>query len=126
MQRKIFWITFMFLGLIADFALPIWWALGATIPIFCISWWVAYRSEWFRSPNWLNPGLSGGMGDHPVQQCVHEFPRAINASVCIYDKGRLAMRSHSRRNLAGGRILDRTLDLRVRRACTFAQSPISQ
>ena len=47
MQRKIFWITFMFLGLIADFALPIWWALGATIPIFCVSWWVAYRSEWF-------------------------------------------------------------------------------
>ena len=47
MQRKIFWITFMVLGLIADFALPIWWALGATVPIFCISWWVAYRSEWF-------------------------------------------------------------------------------
>ena len=46
MQRKIFWITFMALGLIADFALPIWWALGATIPVFCISWWVAYRSEW--------------------------------------------------------------------------------
>jgi hypothetical protein len=47
MQRKIFWTTFMVLGLIADFALPIWWALGATIPVFCISWWVAYRSEWF-------------------------------------------------------------------------------
>jgi hypothetical protein len=47
MQRKIFWTTFMVLGLIADFALPIWWALGATIPIFCVSWWVAYRSEWF-------------------------------------------------------------------------------
>jgi hypothetical protein len=47
MQRKIFWIVFMVLGLIADLALPIWWALGATIPIFCISWWVAYRSEWF-------------------------------------------------------------------------------
>ena len=59
MQRKIFWTTFMVLGLIADFALPIWWALGATIPIFCISWWVAYRSEWFRWPNWLNtPRLS--------------------------------------------------------------------
>jgi membrane protein insertase Oxa1/YidC/SpoIIIJ len=47
MQRKMFWITFIFLGLIADVALPIWWALGATIPIFCISWWVAYRSQWF-------------------------------------------------------------------------------
>jgi hypothetical protein len=45
MQRKIFWITFLILGLIADFALPMWWALGATIPIFCISWWVAYRSN---------------------------------------------------------------------------------
>jgi len=47
MQRKIFWTTFMALGLIADFALPIGWALGATIPIFCVSWWVAYRSGWF-------------------------------------------------------------------------------
>jgi len=47
MQRKIFWTTFMFLGLIADAALPILWALGATIPIFCISWWIAYRSDWF-------------------------------------------------------------------------------
>jgi hypothetical protein len=35
------------LGLIADLALPVWWALGAAIPICCISWWVAYRSEWF-------------------------------------------------------------------------------
>jgi hypothetical protein len=47
MQRKIFWIAFTVLGLIAEFVLPIWWALGATIPIFCISWWVAYRSDWF-------------------------------------------------------------------------------
>jgi hypothetical protein len=46
-ERKIFWITFMILGLIADVALPLWWALGATIPIFFASWWVAYRSEWF-------------------------------------------------------------------------------
>ena len=27
--------------------LPLWWALGATIPICCFSWWVAYRSDWF-------------------------------------------------------------------------------
>jgi hypothetical protein len=47
MQRKIFWVIFFALGLVADFTLPIWWALAATIPIFCISWWVAYRSEWF-------------------------------------------------------------------------------
>ena len=46
-ERKIFWITFALLGLVADFVLPLWWALGATIPIFFVSWWVAYRSDWF-------------------------------------------------------------------------------
>jgi hypothetical protein len=48
MERKIFWIVFTVLGLAADFMLPIWWALGATIPIVFISWWVAYRSGWFE------------------------------------------------------------------------------
>jgi hypothetical protein len=47
MERKIFWMTFTVLGLLADFLLPLWWALGATIPIIFISWWVAYRSDWF-------------------------------------------------------------------------------
>ena len=47
MERKIFWITFSVLGLLTYF-LPIWWALGATIPIAYISWWVAYRSGWFE------------------------------------------------------------------------------
>ncbi|HWF14366.1 MAG TPA: hypothetical protein VG272_11560 [Candidatus Acidoferrales bacterium] len=47
MQRKIFWTLFSGLGIIADLALPFWWALGATIPLFCVSWWVAYRSDWF-------------------------------------------------------------------------------
>jgi hypothetical protein len=47
MERKIFWATFTILGLMADFILPLWWALGATIPIFLVSWWIAYRSEWF-------------------------------------------------------------------------------
>jgi hypothetical protein len=46
-ERKIFWIVFVVLGLLADFVLPIWWALVATIPIAFVSWWVAYRSEWF-------------------------------------------------------------------------------
>jgi len=46
-ERKIFWLTFGVLGLIADFVLPFWWALGATIPVFFVSWWVAYRSDWF-------------------------------------------------------------------------------
>jgi len=47
MQRKVFWISFIVLGLFADFVLPIWWALAATIPIAYLSWWVAYRSDWF-------------------------------------------------------------------------------
>jgi len=48
MERKIFWISFTVLGLAADFVLPIWWALGATIPIGYFSWWMAYRSGWFE------------------------------------------------------------------------------
>lgn len=47
MQRKVFWVSFLALGLIADFALPILWALVATIPIGVASWWLAYRSDWF-------------------------------------------------------------------------------
>jgi hypothetical protein len=46
-ERKIFWITFTILGLAADFVLPMWWALVAGIPICLVSWWVAYRSDWF-------------------------------------------------------------------------------
>jgi len=48
MERKIFWLVFIALGLLADFVLPLWWALGATVPIVFISWWVAYRSNWFE------------------------------------------------------------------------------
>ena len=47
MERKIFWASSTVLGLLADFVLPIWWALVATIPIVFVSWWVAYRSGWF-------------------------------------------------------------------------------
>ena len=47
MERKIFWTVFTVLGLLADFMLPIWWGLAATIPIVFIAWWVAYRSDWF-------------------------------------------------------------------------------
>ena len=47
MERKIFWMAFILLGLLADFLLPFWWACAATIPILFISWWVAYRSDWF-------------------------------------------------------------------------------
>jgi hypothetical protein len=47
MERKIFWATFAILSLMADFILPLWWAVGATIPIFFVSWWLAYRRQWF-------------------------------------------------------------------------------
>jgi len=47
MERKVFWIVFLVLGLLADFVLPIWWGLAATLPIALIAWWVAYRSDWF-------------------------------------------------------------------------------
>jgi hypothetical protein len=46
-QRKVFWTTFAVAGLIADMALPFWWALLATVPIGIASWWIAYRSDWF-------------------------------------------------------------------------------
>jgi hypothetical protein len=47
MERKIFWMVFLVLGLLADFILPLWWGIAATIPILFIAWWVAYRSDWF-------------------------------------------------------------------------------
>ncbi|MBI1738144.1 MAG: hypothetical protein HYR58_02720 [Acidobacteria bacterium] len=47
MEKKIFWTLFLGLGLVADFSLPFFWALVATIPIAVVSWWVAYRSNWF-------------------------------------------------------------------------------
>ena len=42
MQKKIFWMVFMLLGLVADFLLPFWWACAATIPILVAAWWVAF------------------------------------------------------------------------------------
>jgi hypothetical protein len=47
MQRKIFWLVFSVLGLLAGFVLPLWWAVLATVPLLGIAWWVAYRSDWF-------------------------------------------------------------------------------
>jgi hypothetical protein len=47
MQRKVFWILMLLLGMIAGFALPLVWAVIAQLPIIVLSWWVAYRSEWF-------------------------------------------------------------------------------
>jgi hypothetical protein len=47
MQRRLFWMIVLVLGVFADFLLPFWWALAATIPIFAVSWWIVYRSDWF-------------------------------------------------------------------------------
>jgi uncharacterized membrane protein len=47
MKIKVFWITFMVLGLCADMILPLMWGLAATIPVVIFSWWLAYRSELF-------------------------------------------------------------------------------
>ena len=47
MRRKVFWMMFILLGLIADVALPFIWAMIATVPILILSWWTAYRSDWF-------------------------------------------------------------------------------
>ena len=48
MERKIFWGSMTVLGILADLVLPLWWAVGATIPIIYFSWWIAYRSGWFE------------------------------------------------------------------------------
>ncbi len=42
-----FWLIFLVLGTIADFALPLMWGIIATIPILVLSWWIAYRTDWF-------------------------------------------------------------------------------
>jgi hypothetical protein len=47
MERRIFWLLFIILGLAMDFALPIWWSLALTLPLLVLCWWVAYKSGWF-------------------------------------------------------------------------------
>ena len=47
MERKVFWLSFTVFSLIADVSLGLWWGLLATIPIVFLSWWIAYRSDWF-------------------------------------------------------------------------------
>ena len=47
MERKIFILSMIILGLLADIYLPILWSLIASIPIIFVSWWIAYRSGWF-------------------------------------------------------------------------------
>ena len=45
MERKIFWLSFFILSLIADFTLPLLWAVLATLPIAALSWWMADRNQ---------------------------------------------------------------------------------
>jgi hypothetical protein len=49
MQRKVFWTTFIMLGLLADIILPLIYGVIAAIPILFLSWWIAYKTEWFES-----------------------------------------------------------------------------
>ena len=44
MEKKIFWVIFTILCLLADYFLPLMWGLLATIPICVLSWWLAYRA----------------------------------------------------------------------------------
>ena len=46
-QKKVFWIIFLVLSLMVDVTLPLMWGLLATLPIVVLSWWIAYRSDWF-------------------------------------------------------------------------------
>ena len=48
MQKKIFWMLFMTLGLILDLLVPLVWGIVLTIPALILSWWVAYKSGWFE------------------------------------------------------------------------------
>jgi len=47
-QKKVFWLVFIVLSLVADFVLPLLWGLLATLPLIVLSWWIAYRSGWFE------------------------------------------------------------------------------
>ncbi len=46
-KKKIFWLVLIVLSTIVDVALPLLWAVLATVPIIILSWWIAYRSDWF-------------------------------------------------------------------------------
>jgi len=48
MQKKMFWLLFMTLGLVLDFAVPLVWGLILTLPLLVLCWWMAYRSGWFE------------------------------------------------------------------------------
>jgi uncharacterized membrane protein len=45
-EKKLFWIIFLGLSMLADVFLPFFWGMVATLPIVVISWWLVYRSDW--------------------------------------------------------------------------------
>lgn len=45
MERKIFWLTFASLGLVADFVLPLW--VGSDGSDLCVRLVVGVRSGWY-------------------------------------------------------------------------------
>ncbi len=47
MEKKWFWLIFIVLSLIADFALPLLWSVILTLPILVFSWWLVYKSGIF-------------------------------------------------------------------------------
>ena len=48
MQKKMFWLLFMTLGLVLDFAVPLVWGLILKLPLLVLCWWMAFRSGWFE------------------------------------------------------------------------------
>jgi hypothetical protein len=48
MQKKLFWVIYIVLSLIADFTLPLMWSLILSVPLLILSWWVAFRSGWIE------------------------------------------------------------------------------
>jgi hypothetical protein len=45
-EKKLFWMIFLGLSLLADAFLPLLWGMVASVPIVIISWWLVYRSGW--------------------------------------------------------------------------------
>lgn len=46
MQKKVFWISFVTLGVLLDMIVPFVWGIVLTLPLMIGCWWVAYRSGW--------------------------------------------------------------------------------
>jgi hypothetical protein len=77
MERKVFWTSFTILGLVADFALPLWWALAATIPLGVLCWWLAYRSGWI----WQHFDKLAPICNQRIALAVHRSASAAPAVV---------------------------------------------